>query len=226
MEWASIATLILSFVVAVSTVIYVALTWKLVNETRVIRKANSAPHVAVYLRPSENWVNIFDVVIENHGAGPAHNISFSIEQHAGFPTDKKKGHLGFLDNLNGLPYMAAGQRFQSVFGSAIDLLQKDARPVLKLALKYHDSEGDQYTSTYVLEPAKFEGLSRIGEDPAYSTAKALDKIAKSVTQVVKQSKLNVLISTERELRNENERIRDAYNKRREAASGDADDKVS
>lgn len=226
METSEIVTLVFSGIVTLSTVVYAFLTWKLVSETQLLRKAQTGPHIGVYLRPSDAWVNIFDLVIENHGNGPAYNIKW--DAGPDLEAQSQKGvHLDYLANLNGLTYMAPGQRIQSFFGSAVDLLKHTPPPSVTVNVAYADAQGVEYKSTYVLDPARYEGQSRVGGHPEHEMAKALTELSKLLKQVVGGSRLKVLTMTEEQLREQDERVREARAERRRAAQqADAPDRPS
>ena len=65
-------TLIIAFsgVVAVSTVVYAVLTWRLVSETRSLRKAQTDPQLSVSVQSDRgDHGGLVDLVIMNHGGG-------------------------------------------------------------------------------------------------------------------------------------------------------------
>jgi len=69
-------SLIFSFFVMVSTIIYAILTIILVNETRKMRKIQTEPKIQVILETFETSVNTIKLNIKNIGQGPALNIFF------------------------------------------------------------------------------------------------------------------------------------------------------
>jgi hypothetical protein len=216
-------TLIFTGMVTLSTAVYAWLTRKLVAETILLRKAQTQPHIGVYLRPSDVWVNIFDLIIENDGQGPAYNIRWNASD---LPAAGEKGvHLDYLKNLDGLTYMAPGQRVQSFFGSGVELLQHNPRPSVTLNVEYADAQNVRYKSTYVLEPARFEGQSRVGGNPEHEMAKALSEVATLLKRVIEGSRLRVLAMSEEGFREEQKRELAAIEERRRAAQqGVADDR--
>ena len=69
--------LILAFtgVVALSTVVYAFLTWRLVSETQKLRRAQTEPRLSVFVELNEQTGNgQMDLVIQNEGPGPAEDI--------------------------------------------------------------------------------------------------------------------------------------------------------
>ncbi|SRX73270.1 hypothetical protein [Aequorivita antarctica] len=73
-----IIQLILSFVLVVSTVIYVRYTIKLVKETQISREINLKPYMILYFESSETDPKSQYLQIKNIGKGPALNVKFEI----------------------------------------------------------------------------------------------------------------------------------------------------
>lgn len=71
-------TVIFSALVAIATLVYAILTWRLVSETRKMREAQTEPNISVTIQPREEWMNFVDLIIQNIGLGPAYNIKFEI----------------------------------------------------------------------------------------------------------------------------------------------------
>ena len=61
-------TVVFSAVVAISTVVYAALTWKLTEETRLMRRAGTQPGLSVHIE-SGRYVNAIFLVIPKLRAG-------------------------------------------------------------------------------------------------------------------------------------------------------------
>jgi hypothetical protein len=64
--------LVFALVVAAATGFYALLTRRLVEETRLMREAQTLPSVAVRVEPHEEFLHAAMLVVENVGAGPAH----------------------------------------------------------------------------------------------------------------------------------------------------------
>ena len=76
---ADIWLIMFSGIVAVSTVAYAILTWRLVGETKKVRLAQTEPMVSVTHHPSKKGPEFIDFRIKNVGAGPALDITFEVE---------------------------------------------------------------------------------------------------------------------------------------------------
>ncbi|MGH9203325.1 MAG: hypothetical protein ACRD2A_19020, partial [Vicinamibacterales bacterium] len=64
---------IFALVVAGATVVYVILTHRLVTETRRMREAQTEPVVLVRIEPSDAWINLILLIVENVGPGAAYD---------------------------------------------------------------------------------------------------------------------------------------------------------
>ncbi len=100
-----------SALVAIATIVYAILTWKLVSETRKMRETQTEPKVSVTIQPREEWINFIDMVIQNIGLGPAYNIKFEVSPDFEYAKGKFLSDLGFMKN--GLRYLAPNQNYNS-----------------------------------------------------------------------------------------------------------------
>lgn len=123
---------IFSAIVAFSTVIYAILTWKLVSETRKMRKVQTEPKVSVIIQPREEWINFIDMIIQNIGLGPAYNIKFEVNPDFEYAKGKFLSELGFMKN--GLKYLAPNQKLQFFLTSMTENSEEKAKKLLKSRL--------------------------------------------------------------------------------------------
>ena len=105
MDLSEILTIAFTGVVAVSTVVYAVLTWKLVSETRSMRRAQTDPRVSVHVEANEQaGGGRIDLVIRNEGQGAAEEIHFDFEGDPTYFDDERP-----IDELpvmrNGLKYL-------------------------------------------------------------------------------------------------------------------------
>ena len=109
-----------SGVVAISTVVYAVLTWRLVSESRRMRHAQTEPKVAVTYRSREEWMALLDIVVKNIGLGPAYDIKFEIVPITqGEATQELIKELKERNFLNaGLSFLAPDQEVSSFFTNA------------------------------------------------------------------------------------------------------------
>ena len=55
------------------------MTRALVRETKLLRVAQTEPQVTVRVEPSEVWINLINLVVENTGAAPAFDVKLSAQ---------------------------------------------------------------------------------------------------------------------------------------------------
>jgi len=207
-------TVLFAAVVAIATIVYAFLTWRLVGETRTIRKLDSDPVLSIHISPSHRWIHILMVTIENTSRSPILDLRFEtqppIEDLASSGTK-----LEFLKNLNNLQYLAPGQKITSFYGSALEILKNNPAPKVKISVKYKDIRKQNHNTTFLLDPNKFRGLSNIGKPAEDEISKSLEKLTKAITSVVKSNRLCVRNMTETEWKNEQKEIRRELDELRE-----------
>lgn len=79
-----ILQIVFSGVVALSTVVYSILTWRLVSETKLIREFQITPDVNVFFERSEADASFIHIVFKNSGLGYAKNVTFEIFKDFGY----------------------------------------------------------------------------------------------------------------------------------------------
>jgi hypothetical protein len=123
-------SLIFSCVVALATVIYAVLTWRLVSETRRMREAQTEPNIFVNLQPREEWINFIDMVIQNIGSGPAYNIHMIYDKDYELKIKSIVKINIVYQNKNGKTYE---NRYVLDFSEFIGLTQLGEPPLHKIA---------------------------------------------------------------------------------------------
>lgn len=151
-----------------ATIFYMILTGQLVQETRLMRKAQVTPEVVVVLRPREEYINWKDLFIENIGRGAAYDIRFELPENA---------TLGRI-NLNevalfqrGLPFLAAGQRI----GFFATVTHGEPPPAIEVKVAFKDAIGVSHKKSYILDVSLFNGLRQLGTPPLYKIAKEMER---------------------------------------------------
>lgn len=71
----NIFQIVFSGIVAVSTVVYAILTWRLVRETRMMRQFQITPDIQIYFDRGETGSKYLYINIINKGIGTAKNVS-------------------------------------------------------------------------------------------------------------------------------------------------------
>lgn len=199
-------SVVFSAIVTAATVAYSILTWKLVTETRRMRKAQTEARVSICLSVSEKWVNLIDLVVRNEGVGPAFGIQFEINVVNPEKCDKKLietiDKFGFLKR--GIPYLSPGQVVKSFLTSMTDNYEQKRKAAIEVKIKYKTSSGETTEERYLLDFSVFEGLRTLGTPPLHSIASSLEKIEKSVGNLSSGfNRLKVILYTQADIKKEN-----------------------
>ena len=194
-------TVIFTFIVALSTVVYAILTWKLVSETKALRKAQTEPKLSITLVNNEVAFGSVDMVIKNIGYGPAYNVSFKVEPDLEYQKGKFLSELGLLKN--GIKYLAPQQEYRFFLTSLIGKFNKLKNVTFYIIAKYYDALGNKFEEKFLIEFSHFEGLSQLGSPPLPEIAKELKKISDNLHKVASGFyRLKVIIFTQEDLEKE------------------------
>ena len=204
-------SVVFSAIVTAATVVYSILTWKLVTETRRMRKAQTDARVSISLSVSEKWVNLINLVVRNEGVGPAFDIEFEINVVNPEDCDKKLletiDKFGFLKR--GIPYLSPGQAVQSFLTSMADNYEQKRKAAIEVKIKYNTSSGENPEEQYLLDFSVFEGLRTLGTAPLHSIASSLEKIERNVEHLSSGfNRLKVILYTQTDIEAEEKEWRE------------------
>jgi len=197
---------IFSAVVAIATVVYAFLTWRLVSETRKMREAQTEPKVSVTIQPREERIKLIDMVIQNIGLGPAYNIKFEINPDFEYMKGKFLSELGFMKN--GLKYLAPNQKLQFFLTSMIENFEEKTKKHFEIRVTYQNSIGKTYKDVYMIDFSQLIGLSQLGEEPPlYKMAKNVEEIKKYIHHLSTGfHKINVIRYTKEDVEEETKQL--------------------
>jgi hypothetical protein len=151
-------TLIFSFVITFSTVIYVILTAKLVKQTKLSREFFLESHISSYLVNSETQPGLISLVIKNIGKGVARDINFEIIKDIDY--SNAANTLGTISIMkNGISYFPPGQKFKFILFDATDDIDK-WQDEISFVVKYSDAIKRNRLAKYEL---KFKDLANFGK---------------------------------------------------------------
>ncbi len=122
----SLATLIFTAVVTLSTVVYAVLTAILVIETTRMRRAQTEPRLSAYFEPIEEFVNFGHLYIKNIGLGPAFDIRISIKSEGSITGSESllKDFIKVKAFEKGLNYLGPDQILRSGVTSMVENYQE------------------------------------------------------------------------------------------------------
>lgn len=205
---------IFSAVVAIATIVYAILTWRLVSETRKMREAQTEPKISVTIQPREEWINLIDMVIQNIGLGPAYNIKFEVKPDFEYAKGSFLSELGFMKN--GLRYLAPNQKLQFFLTSMIENFGEKTKKPFEIKVTYQNSMGKKYEDVYVIDFSQLIGLSQLGEPPLYKIAKNIEKIQKDLHHLSTGfRRMKVIRYTKEDIEEEREQLLERKNQKEE-----------
>jgi hypothetical protein len=195
--------IIFSGVVALSTVVYALLTWRLVAETRKLREAQFEPNVLVYVQPKEDLISWLDIIVENTGLGPAYDVRLTIKPDIERPSGDALGGMGWF--TKGISLLAPRYQLRQGYTFMVHDTEQKLSVPRTVTVTYRNSGGKERVAEYVIDLSEMKGLRQNGTPPAYASAKSLEKLAKAVERMSSDlSKIRVITKTAAEERAEAE----------------------
>jgi hypothetical protein len=192
-------SLIFSGLVAIATIFYAILTWKLVTINEKMRE----PNVIVDFQPRKEWVNFMDIIIKNIGESPAFDIKFNINPDFEYTKGKFLSQLGYM---RGISYLAPKKTIRSFITSMAEDFEKKKVP-FEIEVSYAKcSGGTRKTNNFRFDLSELEGLSQIGEDPMHKIAKNLEELKNCICPVTRgRKRVQTEVYTKEEVEKEKEK---------------------
>lgn len=215
-------TVIFTAVVTISTVIYAALTGKLVKETRIMREVQTEPKIHITVDDFDFAIHFVRLNIKNIGLGPAEDLKFepSIISGGESATNLLKEFTESNFFNTGLRYFGPGQNIYSMYTQTTQDYEGKSASVLSFKLSYKSAIGKKYNEEIIIDMSEIKGRYRLGKPNLRSVADSLEKIQKDVghlTSGFKHLKTDVFTSEDR--RKEREEIEKRYAQHREESAG-------
>jgi len=161
-----------------ATVYYVKLTHRLVKETKMLREAQTQPKLSIYIKQDKDCIHFFDLVIENIGASPAHNIKFNAKSLFKYTDDQLLSDLNLFKN--GLPYLGSKQSIQFFLTNLLENFKEKLANPLTVDATYLDAADVKYTDSFQIDFSWLDGLTYM-DGP--STAKGFKGIEQNIKEV-------------------------------------------
>ena len=193
---------------AVSAVVSVALTRRLSEDNRALRKAGTEPEVVAYVAQLGKHRAFFHLVLENVGQGPACDVEIFV--------DATPNHFEGFDIQDVVPGMRRkvrsllpqGERVEVMMGVHYRLFRNDGEDVLPpfdVEVTYSNLRGQMSPSRrHRVDVSEFSGSFLIGE-PEVEAADALKKIEKNLEHFAsgfKRLHVEMITTAEREAQEE------------------------
>ncbi len=215
-------TLSFTAVVALSTVAYALLTWRLVSETRRMRQVQTEPKIEITVKPLEFAVNILRLHIRNIGLGPALAVRFSPRVVSG--GDAAQALLGEFTETNffkvGLAYLGPSQELYSHYTQMNQNHDAKIASVIAFDIQYKGVTGKTYSDTIIIDMSEQKGTYQLGRPSLHAIAQSLEKIQKDIGHITsgfKKIKADIYTATDREAEAEE------FRKRRDQHKGGGQD---
>ena len=164
MDLTDILIVVFFGVVAVSTVFYAFLTWRLVLETRMMREVQTEPRVSVRVEQDHTVQSGYELTIRNEGQGVAKSVRFEFE---GDPSYFRNSWMGrrppAVDELtiikNGLDYLEPNQTYRFPLGSVSPKeFERAVEAPWTFRTHYESLYGKPGTDTYVVDFSQSRGM--------------------------------------------------------------------
>ncbi len=197
--------IIFSAIVAIATVVYALLTWRLVSETKRMREVQTEPKISIIAQPREEWINFVDMIIQNIGFDTAYNIKFKIDPDFEYRDGKFLSDLGFMKK--GLAYLAPNQGLRFFLTSMVEKFEEKIDRPFEFEVIYENSIGKNFKETYSIDFSELVGLSQVGEPPMYKIVKNLEKLQDSLSKIASGfRKIKVITYTPKDIEEENKQL--------------------
>ena len=195
-------TVLFTAVVTIATAVYAALTWILVNETRMMREVQTEPKLQVTVSSFDFAVHIVRLHIRNVGLGPALNVTFKPKALVGGQSAEKL--LAELTDVNffnvGLKHFGSGQERVSAYTQLTEDHDGKMASVLAIDVTYSSATGKSYSDSLVVDMSELKGSYQLGKPNLYAIAKSLEKMQEDIHHITTgfhRIKANIYTSEDR-----------------------------
>jgi hypothetical protein len=225
MSWvndnAALFDLIFAFVVAISTVVYAYLTYKLVTETRAMRRVQTEPRLEIAIKPFEDSIHLLRLHVKNIGLGAARDVTFDIAPRKPDDDGAKALIADFSEAkflTTGLSYLGPGSEWVSQHSHIVEKFKEKIASSFVVTARYKNVIGQRYEGHFEFDMSAFGGQEQLGKAHLYSMAVSLEKIAKDLSHLstgFRRLKVETFDTEDRQ--QEEQRREEIWEKRRQDA---------
>lgn len=192
-------------VVMMSTVVYARLTAALVRETTRMRQAQSDPEVVVRLQPSEAWMSLIELVVENNGMGTAYDLKLEATTDLEYAPGKRLSELGlFKHGLRTLGPRQGMKTFLMSVAGKVDQIETSNALQFAVTARYRTAFNATVERRFDLDLRFLLGLVEVGVPPLKKIAEAVEAIQKEVKHLSSGfHRLKVIAYTKADIDKEN-----------------------
>lgn len=201
-------TVVFSAVVALSTMVYAILTWKLVTVNEKMMELQIEPNISVFLQPKEGDIYFVEMVIKNIGNGPAYNITFNVDPDFEYGENKYLSEKGCFQKLN---YLPPGKEFKFFLTSLLEDTERKLNTKFDVKVKYYDKFDRPASEIFTIDFSEFDGLTQVGEPPLKEIANNTSNISKNIKKISSGTKrIKTEIFTQEDVEREKKERRKRY----------------
>jgi hypothetical protein len=203
-------SILFSALVAVATVVYAVLTWRLVEETRKMRESQTEPVVSVMIEQAEQWINLIDMVIRNIGLGPAYNLKFRVDPDFKYEdTNKNLSDLGFI--RNGVQYLAPNQEIRFFLTSLVQNYKEKIEHPFQITVSYESFTGKHFERTYPIDFSMWDELLFNERNNLFKISQNLKELRDDIHYIASgQNKIKIISYTKQDEENEIQEVRERF----------------
>jgi len=200
-------TVLFAGAVTIATVVYAVLTWKLVSETRLMRRVQTDPRIEITINSLDIAIHLVRLRIRNIGQGPALGLKFSPRVIAG--AESAQALLDDFTDINyfqtGISYFGPGEERFSSYTEMVKDHDGKIASVIAFDLEYKGASGSKHSESVVIDMAEYKGTYRLGKPHLYSIAQSLEKLQEDVGHITsgfKRLRADVYSQADRDLERE------------------------
>lgn len=164
--------------VTLATIIYAALTARLVTETRELRRVQTEPRVEITAQSLDISINIVRLRIRNIGLGPAFDMAFAPQVvKGGAPAESLlKDFTASSFFTTGLGYLGPGEERFSLYTDMAKDGEGKLDAVLSIDLSYRGASGEVYRHPATIDMTEQKRDYQLGKPHLYAIAQSLEKL--------------------------------------------------
>ena len=208
-ENAGALNVVFGFVVMTATVVYALLTAALVAETKRMRRAQTEPEVVIRLQPSETWLMLIELVVENNGMGTAYDLELEATPDFEYKPGSRLSDLGlFKHGLRVLGPRQSMKTFLMSVAGKVDKIQDPVGPLqFAVTARYRTAINTAVERRFDLDLRFLLGLAQVGSPPLRKIARSLEELQKEVKHLASGfHRLHVIAYSKADAEEENARL--------------------
>lgn len=175
-----IVDLALTSVLTIATVLLAIYTWKLVDETRKMRKEQIRPNISVYFEHAETDPTLIFIVVENNGHGTAYNVKFHIKKDFNdYQGDDGSGKVGYMGIFkHGMKYCPPGFIKKYFILETVNNYEEKIKDEIHFSATYSDTFNTYIEEVFKIAVNEMSNWSTISPSPTH-----IGRIAGSLNEI-------------------------------------------